>query len=434
MSDPESSPSFTGIPVRVATALALVAGALATVFSMHGRYRHSDFSHYYIAARIKLAGQNPYLVPLEDKCEEYGFVYDDRIPYGTHPPLILNLVSLVAWMPVQTAFLVWAAFQIASLVALLEMTRRILALPLTDIRFWLLAGLVINAPSVQSNFFYSQVQLFIAAGLTGAWYARIKGRDLVACGLIAGLAGFKLFPAVLLPWFVFTSTGLHLAAPREWLRRIAMVAIVSLAVVAVAGPAAWISFIYDGIPVVYASAQLTTSYTNYSLQAIILNILEGTLGETAVTDGARFVRLATPIMAIGAYVLIYWYRKQLAYEAPLSILLIVMIASGPVCWANYLLLLVPVSALLYRAAHRYSDRRLRVATYAVAILLQAPTLDAGLLNLGLRDSAVGWMLHYYPFYLMVAAVLLLLHLPRCPPVFDGTEHGSTASRVESAIG
>lgn len=70
------------------------------------------------------------------------------------------------------------------------------------------AGIIASAP-VYWHFFFSQCQLLIGAMILIAYTCLRNGRPVAACLAITTVACLKLFPAVLVPWFLWR-------ASRDW--------------------------------------------------------------------------------------------------------------------------------------------------------------------------------------------------------------------------
>ena len=326
-----------------------------------------------------------------------------------NPPLLIRMFTWLAWLPPTAAFGVWSIVEIACLVGLFEATRRIVRWRADDVRFWLFVGLVVSSTSLQSHFVYSQVQLLVGVVIATAFLARRNGRGLLACGLIALATGFKIYPAVLLPWFVLSSAS----RPSDPLRRAAIAAAVFAGVFAVTGPEAWISFARNGLPVIQANMSIV-SHTNYSIQAVLINSLGGLTSYVQPdSDGhvvAAIARLASPVMILVVYLALYLRRRRLSDMAAFSVLTITMILCSPVAWSHYLVLMIPPAAILFANAGQFGTPRTRQTVYVLAVLALMPCLDSILL--GASDHPLSWLVHYYPLYTLLALAILFFQAPK----------------------
>lgn len=400
---------FTVRHAWMLTAALIFSGLLTQVKGLPGGFERNDFAHYYLAARILLRGENPYMVPLEPLCKEYGFEYDERIPYGANPPLLIRAFTLLAWMPPKVAFTVWMCIEFGLLCLLLECTRRIVGWQANQVTWWLFVGFVLSSTSLQAHMHYSQVQLLVAAALAVAFAARLKGKHWIACGLVALAAGFKIYPAVLLPWFVLWDAK----SDRERCYRAGFVAGVLTLILMVTGPAAWMSFVRDGLSVIQSNATVS-SHTNYSLQALLVNVLQGSLSlfgvEQAGKIAAAAARLVSPVVIATTYLLIW--RRQLSNVAAFCLLIVMMILASPVAWSHYMIMMTLPAAILFRTGAMIENYHLRHLIYVVAGLSLMPDLDGSFFERG--ESALAWAIHYYPLYALLVAAVLFARLRAFP--------------------
>jgi hypothetical protein len=204
----------------------------------------SDFSHYYVSCRMLLDGRSPYATPLVSTAKEYDLVLSPDSTTGTNPPVLQWLFAPFAMLTPRTAFWLWSVLQAAALAVTLWLTRLLLAEQLTT-RAWrfVACGAVASVPMLK-HFTEAQTQLLIGALMLAALVLLLKGRPTAAC-LTAVAAGLlKLFPFVLLPWFIWRGG-------RTWRQR-AVLAGTSLAAIAIgvviSGLSLWQDFIQHGLP------------------------------------------------------------------------------------------------------------------------------------------------------------------------------------------
>ncbi len=224
--------------------------------------RASDFSHYYLSCRMLLEGRSPYATPLVSMAKQYDLVLSPDSTTGTNPPVLQWLFVPFAMLNPRAAFWLWSSLQAVALGVILWLTRILLADRLTT-RAWrfVVCGAVASVPMV-IHFTESQTQLLVGALMLAALALLLKEQPTAAC-LTAVAAGLvKLFPFVLLPWFVWRGG-------RTWRQR-AVLAGVSLAAVGVgvviSGPSLWQDFIQHGLPSVgYWSRNFTFNYCLASL-------------------------------------------------------------------------------------------------------------------------------------------------------------------------
>ena len=217
----------------------------------------SDFSHYYLSCRALLEGKSPYATPLVPMEKQYDLVLSENSTTGTNPPVLQWLFAPFALLSPRPAFWLWSLLQAISLGVMLWCTRRLLAGRLST-RAWrfIVCGSVASIPML-IHFTESQTQLLIGALLLVALVWQRAGRPVAAC-LAAVAAGIlKLFPFVLLPWFIWRGG-------RTWRERIVLagVSLTAIGVLVIAsGPAWWWDFHQHGLPSVdYWSRNFVFNY------------------------------------------------------------------------------------------------------------------------------------------------------------------------------
>jgi hypothetical protein len=370
-----------------------VALALVSLFRyaelMPQAARASDFSHYYLSCRMLLEGHSPYstwLVPLE---KEYGLVLSPDSTTGTNPPVLQWLFAPFAMLNPDAAFWLWSLLQAVSLGVILWCTRRLLAGRLSA-RAWrfLVCGAVASVPML-IHFTESQTQLLIGALLMAAFVWQRAGRPVAAC-LAAVAAGLlKLFPFMLLPWFVWRGG-------RTWRER-AVLAGVSLTAIGVAviasGPALWWDFHQHGLPSVdYWSRNFAF---NYCLASLVKHC-----------GGSWNAGLAVGLVSlVAAYALCLRLPKD--PEAQFCLVSLAMLAGGTTTWSHYMVLTIfPVAVVAARVAANPSYARV------LAFALMVMALD----NVDATTSAFteGWHLAkllwiYAPLFGLLALAALLVN-------------------------
>jgi hypothetical protein len=390
---------------RALAALLIVVGvARILAATQHAGYRN-DFAHYYISANILLDGNNPYTTPLKPYCDNLGLEYDKRIPYGSNPPLLIALLTTTAWLPLPVAYGLWAVLQAVFSVGLLEATRRALAWSWRDVRWLLLAGVVLNATCLKRQFYYSQVQVMVAACLAAALILHLQRHRMGSCALAALAAAFKLYPAVLLPWFLLAD----LDGRRDFIRRGLAAAAVGAAVLAATGIDAWMTFAVDGLSVINRS--VGGSLTNYSLPSFTAVMAGEIIGWPLSPNVAIVVKLLGRGLAILAIVAAYRlvWRRQLEPVAEFGIITAAMMAASLVSWTHYFVLMILPIAWLWSqtlAPNWPSGRRL---PFVAGFLCLWPELDWVLpVTVGVERL----LLHFYPLAALAVVAMLLARSTR----------------------
>jgi len=323
----------------------LVVVMLAT--KLPERAKQIDFVHYYLSSRLLLEHKNPYATPLAPLCEQYGFVCHGDIPTGTNPPPLLWLFAPFALLPPLGAYCLWQLLQVAALAVLLWQARRLLANRLSARGFrFLVAAAVASAP-VYWHFYYAQVQLLLAAlALTGyAWM--LRGRTHAACLAVTAAGLLKLFPLVLVPWFIWGTDG---DRRKRITRAAAVVALAGLVFLAT-GPELWGQFVRDGMKVV--SDWTVNRQSNFSLPSFVMNFGFAAYGFAPPEPVARVwwrVGAATGLCLLGAcYTLCLRTKRDM--ETQFCLLCVAMLVGGMVTWGNYFVFLIfPMTVLARRLA------------------------------------------------------------------------------------
>jgi hypothetical protein len=172
----------------------------------------NDFAHYYISSRLLLTGADVYSTPMKPEYERWGFRYSVEIPRATNPPFLVGVFAPFAALPPPTAFWAWVSLEILSLGCLLALTWRLTASRLSARARRLVCAVIIASAPVYWHFVFSQCQLLIGAMILIAYTSLRNGRPAGACLAITTATWLKLFPAVLVPWFLWRSS-------RDWSTR-----------------------------------------------------------------------------------------------------------------------------------------------------------------------------------------------------------------------
>lgn len=409
-----TSTARSAAPASALSAPALLAAALLSIAAVRlvgtlpGAWSRNDFAHYYLSARVLLAGEDPYTASLEPFCERFGFEFDPRIVTGTNPPPLTLLLAGVAWLPPAPAYAVWAMLQLTCLAGLLGALVRRASRGGFHAWRWVAIGLVLNSTAVWSNLHYSQVQLLVAMLIAAAYFDKRQGRPLQAVAAVAVAAGLKIYPAALLPWFVLSGAG----GGREVARRTLVAAAVGLSILVVTGPGEWRSFATNGLATVQNSVHGSTS--NYSIQSAAMIVTGAVVGRplpgAVMFEVAALSRVAAAGTLALAYLLVW--RLRLPPRRAIGLLCVAMIAASPVCWSHYLTLLILPVWLLWEelGGRRWTAASAAVAVLALACLYSELDAPVPLGELGLARS----LLHFYPLVVMLtlAGLLALWRVPK----------------------
>lgn len=330
------------------------------------RANQIDFSHYYVSSRLLLEGHNPYRLSLAELYRQHSFVIEEdrAILRATNPPPLLCLFAPLAMLPPATAFALWVGVQALSLAAILGLTRQLLGQRLSGRGFLFLCAAAVCCAPVYWHFYYSQLQLLLAALVLGACVLQQRQRETAACLLVTAAGLLKLFPLLLLPWFVWGRDG---NPRRRWQRLVAAGALVA-GTVAATGPVLWRDFFQHGLAEV--AGWTVNRQSNFSLPSFLMNL--GYAAHDFAPPSATAAAWWTAGLVAGAAAIAACYpwcwRNRADAEREFSLLTVAMLAGNPVTWGNYFVfLLYPLAALATRLAARPTAGR--VAWFAAVVLL-----------------------------------------------------------------
>lgn len=228
--------------------------------------RRGDFSEFYSASRLLIEGRDLYGPDFGEMFARYGFIGDGHAVAASYPPAWNWFFVPFALLPPGAAFVAWLLVQVVSLGVILWLVRDLLRDRLTRRGwFFVCAGTVMSA-TVYWHFYYSQVQLLLAALVLAGYRWYRQERPAAACLAVTAAGLLKLFPFALLPWLVWRGGGNA--------RGRARLALVSLAlavpVVLFTGVTRWFDFFGAGLPRL-AGVAVNHSF-NFTLPSFIINL------------------------------------------------------------------------------------------------------------------------------------------------------------------
>jgi hypothetical protein len=339
----------------------------------------NDFAHYYISSRLLLTGRDVYTTPLPPEYERWGFRYGHVIPTATNPPLLVDVFAPFAALPPRAAFWAWALLEIVSLGCVLVVIWRLtptrvsgLAASrlLAPVRRLVCAGIIASAP-VYWHFYFSQSQLLIAAIILIAYACLRNGKPVTACLAITTAAWLKLYPVMLVPWFLWR-------ASRDWniSRKCAGAALAwSVGIVLASGPGQWNGFWTYGMKVLEAWAEWQRHF-NFTVPSFVKNtawLLHGFDPEWA---GLHSWAQAGAIIGLVLIILLYgvnWWtgrgKESPDIESEFCLLTIAMLAGIAEGWGHYFVMLAfPVAVAVARVVQRTTSGRV-IALGASLVML-----------------------------------------------------------------
>ncbi|HUJ71215.1 MAG TPA: glycosyltransferase family 87 protein [Verrucomicrobiae bacterium] len=331
----------------------------------------NDFAHYYISSRLLLTGADVYSTPMKPEYERWGFHYAVEIPRATNPPFLVGIFAPFAALPPRAAFWAWVSLEILSLGCLLALTWWLAAARLSArARRLVCAGIIASAP-VYWHFVFSQCQLLIGAIILIAYSGLRNGRPAGACLAITTATWLKLFPAVLIPWFLWRSS-------RDWTTRAKCAAVTlawSAGLVAASGWDNWKQFWAYGMKVVEEWIKWQRHF-DFTVPSFVKNVawyLHGFNLEWAELD--EWVRVGAIVGAVFIalmYGLVWWSargRKDPDLESEFCLLSIAMLAGNAQGWGHYYVMLAfPFAVAVARVAQRPMPGRIALLVLSLAML------------------------------------------------------------------
>ena len=167
----------------------------------------NDFAHYYIATRIFIENGNPYKEDLGLQYKKYGFLLSHEAKEsGTiapNPPTFFYLFLPFAIFDSHIASTGWFIFQLACLFYILFLTKWLFKDFFLNFDWFFFCFIVASSSWLYSHLRHSQLGLLLTALIFTAFALKRTDHHISSCLLIATAGMIKLFPFILLPWFVY---------------------------------------------------------------------------------------------------------------------------------------------------------------------------------------------------------------------------------------
>jgi hypothetical protein len=394
----------------IAGILLFAFGAIRIAHTLPARSHENDFAHYYVTSRLWLEGKDPYRTAFAPEFAKYGFRYDSRIPSGGNAPPLVAAFAPFAAFPPAAAFGMWVALETACLLVTLLMIAVLLKDRVPARLLPLLIGLLVASSALYFHFYFSQVQLLLGALLLGAYMLHRSGRYASALTLATMAALLKLFPAVVLPWFVLVAPGsLH-----ERVRRLLPALLVATTTVALTWTL-WPGFLHGGSAIVTDAVANQTF--NFSLPSLVVNLgwAHYDFVPTAREAGRVWLigNAAGVLLIASAYLAVYDGRVD--QERGFCAVLLVSTVASPTAWGHYFVLgFLPFSVFCAPLLANLTGLRVLAIGFMYALTLNlgdGVSLPSGLMG-RLNDAfpipyALRVFYAYFPLYgcLALAATL-----------------------------
>jgi hypothetical protein len=316
--------------------------------------RRNDFAHYYLSSRLLAEGRNPYTTRLEPFYREYGFEYHEGVPTATNPPPLLWLFVPLALLPLSVAFSCWLIVQTLSLGTILWFTRQLLGARLSARGWRFVCAAAISSATVYWHYYFSQVQLLLTAMVLAAFTLHRQQRYGRACALVTAAALTKLFPAVLIPWFVWRGAS----DCRARLGRIVVILVIGVAGILATDLHLWKGFVRHSRGVLAANAINHTF--NFTVPAFVTNLGFAAHDFSPSPDDARWWWAVGVTAGLGVIALAYLacLRGKQDDETQFCLLCIAMLAGNITTRGHYFVFLIfPVVVAAARVRANLSGAR-----------------------------------------------------------------------------
>ncbi|HTS19220.1 MAG TPA: glycosyltransferase family 87 protein [Verrucomicrobiae bacterium] len=343
-----------------------------------GRANQDDFARYYISGHLLMEGRNPYTVELVPLYASHGFVLPPgvQIIRSTYPPLAVWLFALLAEFTPGAGFACWVTVEICSLAIILWQTKRLLGQRLTKRSDLFVCAAALTSAPVYWHFIYSQIGLLLAALVLMAYAWHVEGKDTGACIAITIAGLMKVFPLVLLPWFLWRSEG----SIRRRAVRAAVVAAVALLVVLITGIPLWLDYVRYILP--WLPTDSMGAY-NVTFAAYVAKLGVIASGVSPLSDDARpwiTAGCCVGLALIGlCYAMCLWTRSD--PETEFCLLCAAMLAGSIMTWVHGLVFLIfPMAVLGVRIARHPSWRGIILLSVILLLLNNVITREGPFLD------------------------------------------------------
>jgi hypothetical protein len=370
--------------IKLLLGLAVLLNIVSISSFLSKRQNQQDFAHYYASSKVWLANhQNTYRVDLVPEYEKLGWTsFDEPVTRATNPPPLLAAFSPYASLNPMLAHAAWTLTQLLALVASAFAVWKLVQTKLSKDAFYFVLSVFLIMPFLWSHFYYAQVQIVLMAMILFAYQllpsrtnsgteSAISIRSVIACTIVVTASLVKVFPIVLLPWFIFRSSD-------RWTGRI-IVGIISTVVLLVGiwltDIALWRDFIEFGLATV--SIWVKASYECFTLTSFSHQV---GIALNQPPESDLFIRIGS-IMGIGLlgvfYCRILFRRSEATRQTlnvELALLILLMLFCGSTCWWHYLVfLLFPMMVI----ASELSDR-VRIPTLVAVFIVMLLFTNIGI--------------------------------------------------------
>ena len=393
---------LTALVVGLVTALCILRIALI----LPERSARDDFAHYYIAGKIYLSGQNPYDENLALRYAAHGFIYDGETGYVTapNPPSFYFLFAPLAMLSPGQAFYAWLSIEILCLIFILWSTQWLLKDELSAKKWMVWCAAIVCSQWVYGHFYHSQAGLFLVVLVQGAFCLHRLAKYTPAC-LVIVLAGFiKIFPFVLLPWFVLREKKKYKFCAHRIIISTAVVCLLFL----LTGVQNWIDY-YNFSFRYLLDGSFGIGY-NFSLPSFVVNQVYAAYQFKPPPEVIQVWPRIGVAVGLIALALSYWlsFKHLRDLELEFSFLITAMLLSGARTLGHYLVFLIfPIAVAFARATHTASKRPLLILGI---IFLALNFLDLSLISFLFTNRHIFLVFNYIPLYGLVGLMVFYVNI------------------------
>jgi alpha-1,2-mannosyltransferase len=299
---------------------------------------------------------------------------DLLVEWNAHPPTSVLLGLPLAWLDYPDAVLVWNLVSLAALLASVCLIVQALKVPFSIWSIVPIVTLLFLCYPLREHLIEGQINLVLLLLLTGTWVAERSGRDVWAGILLGTATAIKLFPALLLLYFVLR---------RQW--RTVASTLVSLAAITaltalVLGMETFQDYVREVLPRV---AWFRVGWSNASLPGFWSKLLDGEMehlrpwwrveplwhSPTLARAGALLSCAALLVLLARA---VRQARSRADLDQTFALAVTAMLLAAPVAWENYLVILLLPMVLVWAGLPPSGKMRLLLLLIWVALWVLPP--------------------------------------------------------------
>jgi hypothetical protein len=391
-------------------------GIVHVARKLPSRAASNDFAHYYISSRLLLTGADVYSTSLEPEYNRWGFHYTPGIPTATNPPLLVGIFTPFAAMPPRAAFWAWTLLEVVCLGYVLMQTWQWTSSRLSPQPRMLVCGAIVASAPMYWHFYFSQCQLLIAAMILMAYRFLRNGRSAVACLVITTAAWLKIFPVLLLPWFLWRASD-------NWKARwkcLGATLVWSIGIVLATGWSSWKQFRSHAVPVLEAWVTQARHF-NFTVPSFVKNAAWSVHDFNPEWDGLHGWVTVGAVIGLALIALAYGFccqtgrkRKDADLELEFCLLSVAMLAGITEAWGHYFVILgFPAAVAVGRIAQRPTCGR--------AMMLGLSFVMLNLMT-SWRSPWLEFAVSYVPLYGLLLLGAFFVNEMRCsaPPTASPT--------------